>query len=171
MDPSKSAAAEQLLYGIEGVLSEVDPELYFEVLLVCASGDGFVAPEERAWVSGLADAVGGAALAEKVRAYQPSGDVFRVLYGRQIPHYARRLVVYDGIRACAADRDLGEGEWEAVMALASAVGVGDEEIRLIKRLIRDERALVERRRDVLFPDELPGSRGGRAARAGGPSPP
>lgn len=148
--------ASRNLYGMEDGLEDIDLETYFKAVLLCASGDGFLAPEERAWTTGLAAVLGGPELADVIAAYELDGDLGTLFHGRQIASFARRALVYDAIRACAADGELREGEWEAVLALASLLGVGESDITAVKALYRDERVLDARRRTVLFPGEGPG---------------
>jgi len=144
----------QHVYGDDPGVQDADALAYCMALMVCARGDGFLAPEEREWITGLAASLAGPEVADAVAAFEPAGTVQEFLKAKPVPLSARRAIVLDAMRACAADGELREGEWDSVMALASVLGVGETEITAIKKLFRDERSLQERRRPVLFPENL-----------------
>ena len=67
------------LYGITKYPDDADHSTYFKSLLLCAAGDGELAPEKRAWVPGLAATIAGNKYGEMVKNYAADEDLLKVL--------------------------------------------------------------------------------------------
>jgi hypothetical protein len=59
-------------------------------------------------------------------------------------------IIFNGLRAAAADGELHEKEVEAIYSLAKNLGVSDEKAQQARELVDDEDKLRQKRVKVLF---------------------
>ncbi|HVK64688.1 MAG TPA: hypothetical protein VM694_09445, partial [Polyangium sp.] len=72
---------------------------YVKAVLICANGDGTLAPEERDWVIGHFAALGAPeALLDAMKSYKADEDIEQVISGTPEANACRRFLVYDAIR-------------------------------------------------------------------------
>lgn len=144
------------LYGITKYPDDADHTTYFKSLLLCAAGDGVLAPEERAWVVGLASTIAGDKYSEMVKNYAANEDLLQILQqNSRIDSSARHVMLYDAIRACAADGVLSNGEREAIQKMANFMDVTKETVAELEKLYNEETAQNNKRRELLFPVDSP----------------
>ncbi len=65
-----------------------------------------------------------------------------------------RSVIYNGLRASAADGELHAKELEAIYALAKTLGITEEQVQKIQSLCDEEAKLRQKRLQVLFPESF-----------------
>ncbi len=149
------------LWGFGQVPPEDNALTFAKAILVCAYGDGGLAPEEHAWVIGYFAALGySEAFLCELELYSPAADAqnFAALVG----HLAltaqpdtRLSLIYDGIRAASADRILDEGEVAAIKRLAALIGVSEETVNdIIDAYITEANAKMARIM-LCFPAGMP----------------
>lgn len=143
------------LYGFEQIPPEGDYESFIKAVLVCAKGDGTLAPEERSWVAGRAAAMQNPGY-ELTRTY-PADDKLLDIVGDSfvVNKNGRRMILYVALQACAADGELHPNERAQVQKLAQMLGVGDEVFAEIERQCVEEAKLREQRIRLLFPNGTP----------------
>ncbi|MBW2456730.1 MAG: hypothetical protein JRI68_19595 [Deltaproteobacteria bacterium] len=129
-------------------------EIYFRALLVCANGDGDLKDHERQWVLGLCAAFGGNdALLDTLRSYPADEGIKEVIAGHPTVQKAgRRSLLFNAIEACAADGEYAEGERARVRKMAHAMNVPLEEVEQLEALYLEQRALREKKAQLLHPD-------------------
>ena len=144
------------LYGITKYPDDTDHSTYFKSLLLCAAGDGELAPEERAWVAGLAATIGGDKYSEMVKNYAADEDLLQVLQqSSRIDSSARHVMLYDAIRASAADGVLSDGERDTIQKMANFMDIKKETVAELEKLYNEETAQSNKRRELLFPVDSP----------------
>ncbi len=141
-------------------LSELPPNDTYEALtkamLICAKGDGVLAPEERDWIIGFS-AVRGMSLPliEEMKNYEATEDIEQVISRTSQAIKAKRAAIYYAIKACSADSEYHEGEQAYVRKMAGLIGVSEEEVSQLEAMYFEEKKLREKRVELLFPDGLP----------------
>ncbi|NET61656.1 MAG: hypothetical protein F6K47_37710 [Symploca sp. SIO2E6] len=141
-------------------LKELPPDNTYEALtkamLICAKGDGVIAPEERDWIIGFS-AVKGMPLdlVEELKNYEATEDIADVINRTSQAIKAKRAAIYFAIKACSADAKYHEGEQAYVRKMASLIGVSSEEVSELEEMCLEEQKLTEKRLKLLFPDGLP----------------
>ena len=144
------------LYGITKYPDDADHTTYFKSLLLCAAGDGVLAPEERAWVVGLAATIAGEKYTEMVKNYAADEDLLQVLQqNSRIDSSARHVMLYDAIRASGADGAISDGERERIQKMANFMDVTKETVAELEKLYNEETAQSKKRRELLFPVNSP----------------
>ena len=79
---------------------------YMRALLCCANGDGQLQPGEREWVVGYAGTLGVPdELLDELRGYPADDDIAELIKDDTAVRDSRRAIIYDAVRACAADGD------------------------------------------------------------------
>ncbi len=132
-------------------------EIYFRALLVCAKGDGELEDHEREWVLGFCAAFGGnEALLDTLRNYPANEGIKEVIAGHpSVQKVGRHSLVFNAIEACAADGEYAEGERARVRRMAHAMNVPVEEVEQLEALYEDQRALRQKKAQLLYPDGVP----------------
>ena len=137
---------------------ERDCECWGRALLVCANGDGHLSPEERNWVLGYS-ATNGVAPEhiEALRTYKADEDLAKVIHESPVVEAkeTHRALVYDVIRACAADGELSTGERDNVYKMAELLGVDREIVDQLEDAYHAEMAAKQARFKIAFPEGSP----------------
>jgi tellurite resistance protein len=145
------------LWGFQTDIPENDLLSYAKALLVCVNADGTLAKEEREWVVGYCAAVGAeAATIEEVSNYSAEDDLVTVV--RENPNLAKgyvRPLIFDAIKACAADGTYSEEEQAAVRKLAALLGLNEQDLEKLEDLHHEEQALKQKRISIVYPDGRP----------------
>ncbi len=111
-------------------LSELPPNETYEALtkamLICAKGDGVLAPEERDWIIGFS-AVRGMqpTLIEEMKKYEATEDIEEVISRTPQAIKAKRAAIYYAIKACSADAEYHKNEQAYVRKMAGLIGVSE----------------------------------------------
>jgi uncharacterized membrane protein YebE (DUF533 family) len=130
---------------------------YLKSVLICANGDGTLAPAERDWVVGLASAFGAEdSLVEELKSYQADEDIEQVI-GAAPPeaNESRRFLVYDAIKACSADGQYSDPERATVSKMAAKLGLSQDVVKQIEELCIEEAQLRAKRLELMYPDGIP----------------
>jgi uncharacterized membrane protein YebE (DUF533 family) len=144
------------LWGFDAVPSVADFDVFMKAVLTCANGDGQLTARERDWVVGYCAALGGPdTLLEELRAYPADEDTSQLVERRPPVVQSRRALVYDAIRACAADGDIREGERAVIRRLAAQIGVPEDVVQALEKIYQDERTIRQKRLDLVFPEGRP----------------
>ncbi len=130
---------------------------YLKSVLICANGDGTLAPEERDWVVGLAAAFGASdSLVAELKSYQADEDIEQVI-GVAPPeaNESRRFLVYDAIKACSADGQYSDLERATVTKMAAKLGISQDVVKQIEEICIAEAQLRAKRLELMYPEGLP----------------
>ncbi len=132
-------------------------EIYFRALLVCAKGDGELEDNEREWVLGFCAAFGGDdELLDTLRTYPAHERIKEVIAGNPgVQKAGRRSLLFNAIEACAADGNYADGERARVRRMAHAMNVPLDEVEQLEALYEEQRALRQKKAQLLFPDGVP----------------
>jgi hypothetical protein len=147
----------QEMWELDGGIPEQQWLEYLKAIMACAQGDGRLSPSEKAWVIGYGAACGGSqATVDALTAYESDEDVQDIL-NRNKPFVERwgRAMIFDAIRAAAADHTYHEDEQKAVRRAAEHMGISEELVDEIEELYFEEQALRRRRLQLLFPEDNP----------------
>jgi tellurite resistance protein len=129
---------------------------YLKSVLICANGDGTLAPEERDWVVGLAAAVGGSdSLVAELKSYQADEDIEQVISVASAANESRRFLVYDAIKACSADGQYSDRERATVTKMAAKLGISQDVVKQIEEIYVEEAQLRAKRLELMYPDGPP----------------
>ncbi len=133
-----------------------DFESFGKALLVCANGDGRIAPAERAWVLGYLEAYGcPEEVTERLATYEGHDPIERVVDSSPSMRLSARSALYDAMRACLADGELDAGERATLARMAQAVGVEEAVLDRLVEHYHDELHLRGRRLRLLYPKGNP----------------
>jgi hypothetical protein len=125
---------------------------YMRALLCCANGDGQLQPGEREWVVGYAGTLGVPdELLDELRGYPADDDIAELIKDDTAVRDSRRAIIYDAVRACAADGDIAEGELATIRRLAQTIDVPAAVVGELVTLYRDEQQLKSRRINLVWP--------------------
>ncbi|MDC0744514.1 hypothetical protein [Polyangium mundeleinium] len=131
-------------------------EGYMKAVLLCANGDGKLAPEERDWAVGHAAAFGAAdALVDELKSYKADEDIEMLVAATPASSASRRFLVYDAIRACTADGQYSDLERATVTRMAAKLGITEELVRQIEDVCLEEARLREKRLKLMYPEGAP----------------
>lgn len=132
-------------------------ERFAKAMIVCAAGDGQLAPEELEWVLGFCASAGASeALLAELRALDPRTlDPIALMQQTEQPDLVVRALVYHAIKASDADGVLEPREEQAIRAMAALLGLAADEIDALFALHHDEKALHLRKMQALFPHGHP----------------
>lgn len=143
------------VYGMKTIPPDGDYETVVKAVLICAKGDGVLAPEERNWLVGRAAAYRMSGY-ELAKTYQADEDLLEVLsQAATMDASGRRLVIYLAFQACAADGDLHPDERAQINKMASYLGVSEDVVNQIEQFCIDEAEMREKRVSLMFPQGLP----------------
>ncbi|MEG3897200.1 MULTISPECIES: hypothetical protein [unclassified Microcoleus] len=140
---------------------ELPPEdstiIYAKALLICASGDGEVAPAEKDWIMGLTAARGVSdSKLEELKNYPATDSLEQVITSNDIiSEYAKHAIIYDAIVACSADGEYQEGEKAAVRKAATLIGVSEDVVQQLEELYAEEKKLFDRKIQLFYPKGHP----------------
>lgn len=131
-------------------------ESYMKAILVCANGDGTLAPEERDWAVGHAAAFGAPDwLVDELKTYKADEEIESLVSVTPETNASRRFLIYDAIRACSADGAYSDRERTLVIRMAAKLGLSEELVREIEGICLEEARLREKRLKVVYPEGPP----------------
>lgn len=130
---------------------------YMKALLICANGDGRLTQKERDWVSGFCSAIGGPrSLVEELRIYPADEDIIAVLSTHEMVHQtSTRSLVFDAIRACAADGELAADEVNTIYKMAGRLNISSDTVAQLLAQHHQEELIRRKRLELVFPGGLP----------------
>lgn len=133
-----------------------DFEGYSKAILICANGDGKLAPEERDWVIGYFAAFGAPdSVLEELKTYKADEDIEKFITMAPATNASRRFLVYDAIQTCSADGQYSDPERAMVIRMAAKLGVSEEVVRQIEEVCIEEARLREKRLKLIYPEGAP----------------
>ena len=139
-----------------GAPPTADDWSYMKAVLICANGDGTLAPEERDWAIGHAAAFGAPdSLLDELKTYKADEDIEQVISATPASSASRRFLVYDSIRACSADGGYSDRERAMVIRMAAKLGLAEDLVRQIEEVCLEEARLRERRLKLVYPEGSP----------------
>ena len=129
---------------------------YSKAILVCANGDGKLAPLERDWVLGYFAAFGAPdSVLEEIKSYKADEDIEKLITITPATNASRRFLVYDAIHACSADGQYSDPERAMVIRMAAKLGVPEDVVREIEEICIEEARLREKRLKLMYPEGAP----------------
>jgi hypothetical protein len=138
-------------------ISPEDYDSYLKSILICANGDGTLAPEEREWVIGHASAYSASdSLVEELKFYKADEDIEKVM--SRVPlatNGFKRHLVYDTIMACSADGEYSDQERVTVTKMVAKLGISQDIVQQIEKLCIEEIKLREKRLKLMYPEGSP----------------
>ncbi|MGB3514001.1 MAG: hypothetical protein WBA93_33305 [Microcoleaceae cyanobacterium] len=126
--------------------------------LVCAKGDGVLAPAERDWQISYFSALGAPEFVLKeLETYEANDDLVEIFENSsdRIKNLVQKDVVYQAIKASAADGEYSEGEHEKICKMAKLLGVTSEEVDQLVELRKEEEQLRQKRIKLIYPNQTP----------------
>ncbi|MGJ5672474.1 MAG: TerB family tellurite resistance protein [Nostochopsis sp.] len=143
------------LYGIKTIPPTEDYETFIKLALICAKGDGVLAPEERKWIVGRAATFRNPGY-ELAKTYLADDDLLDVIGNSStVDNNGRRMIIYVAIQACAADGDLNTDERAKVYKMAKSLGIEEDFVHQIEQLCSEEAKIREKRIALMFPEGVP----------------
>jgi len=132
-------------------------EIYAKALLICATGDGVLHPDERAWVRGYFSSTGAPdSVLALIEDYDGSDDLVGLLQmDERTARMAARSLVFDALRVCAADGELAPAEIDKVYEIGRKMGLNDRQIKQVENAYRVWQSAVDNRMSVVYPEEAP----------------
>lgn len=132
-------------------------EGFAKAMILCAAGDGQLAPQELEWVLGFcANAGATEELLAELRALDPRAlDPLQLLAQTERPGLFVHALVYHAIKASDADGVLEPGEEQTIRAMAMVLGLPESEVDGLFALHRDDKAHQQRKMATLFPNGHP----------------
>lgn len=132
-------------------------EGFAKAMILCAAGDGELAPAELEWIVGFTANSGGThELLQELRQLDPSKlDPMQLLAQTERPGLFVHSLVYNAICAADADGVLEPGEVQTIHAMAMVLGLPEEQVDGLFALHREEKALQQRKLTTLFPNGHP----------------
>jgi len=132
-------------------------EGFAKAMILCAAGDGVLAPAELEWVLGFAANAGATAeLLEELRALDPRQlDPIQLLQQTERPGLFVHALVYHAIKAADADGVLEPGEVQTIRAMAMVLELPAPEVDGLFDLHAEEKAFQQRKMARLFPNGHP----------------
>jgi uncharacterized membrane protein YebE (DUF533 family) len=148
-------------WGFLQVPAGIEFQTYAQSVLAAASGDGVLAPEERAWIVGYFASLGATGeVLEFLNSANPS-DVGAQLrdhlqaFSQTAAGPFNRGLIYDCIRAAAADGELAPAERDRCLQIATDIGIDEAVAGQIEAIYNAEQAMKKRRLALFFPDSTP----------------
>ena len=155
MDQDGSLWLFNQLFGMNVIPPTEDQETFTKAVLICAKGDGIIAPEERDWVVGRAAALRNPSY-ELAKTYAADEDIVEVISkSSAVDQSGRRTLLYVAIQACAADGEYSSEEREKVHQMAKFLGVEEDVVNQIEDFCAEEAKMREKRFSLIFPDGIP----------------
>lgn len=147
----------QQFVGFSMVPEEHVQEIYAKAMLMCASGDGTLHDDERAWVRGyFANTGASAKVMDLIETYEGNEDINEVLaLDERTAKMASRNLVLDALRVCEADGELQEKERETIYKVGVKMGLTRREVGAVEAAYRVYTAALENKMMALFPQEAP----------------
>ena len=143
------------VYGMTTIPPNQDYETLIKAVLICAKGDGVLAPEERNWLVGRAAAYRMSGY-ELAKTYSADEDLLEVLSEAPTMNASgRRLVIYLAFQACGADGDLHPEERAQINKMASYLGVSEDVVNQIEQFCIEEAEMRKKRVSLMFPQGIP----------------
>lgn len=132
-------------------------EGFAKAMILCASGDGRLAPEELEWILGFVANSGGTfELLEELRGLDPSAlNPMELLAKTERPGLFVHALVYHAIKAADADGVLDPREVQMIGGMAMVLGLAQEEVEKLFALHREEKEFHARKMATLFPNGHP----------------
>ncbi|CAF1218964.1 unnamed protein product [Adineta steineri] len=136
-------------------------EKYMKAILEVAGADGVITDAERKWVLGLAAAHGiGKDEIDALKSYKLGSEDATSIFNndsklKTAEHYQNELI-YNGLRAAAADGVLKQREIDGISALAKKLGITDEKFQEILAFYKEEEEERQKRIALLFPTKAYG---------------
>lgn len=132
-------------------------EGFAKAMIICAAGDGRLAPEELDFVLGFTANSGGTfELLEELRNLDPSTlNPMEMLAKTERPGLFVHALVYHAIKAADADGELDPREAQVITAMATVLGLPPEDIEKLFALHEEEKAFHKRKMATLFPNGHP----------------
>ena len=156
MDTDRRRWLMKELYGMKTAPPDGDYEALVKAILICTKGDGVLAPEERNWLVGRAACYNTNSDYELAKTYQADEDLLQVLaQAPTLNQSGRRAVIYNAIKACAADGEYHPSEQASVQQLAKYLGIEEDVVNQIEEICTEEAKTREKRIAVLFPEGIP----------------
>lgn len=144
------------LYGMNAIPPDENHYAFVKAVLICAKGDGVLAPEERDWVVGRTACYHSNTEYEMAKTYSADEDLLQVLgNAATLNKSGRRAIIYIAIQACSADREYHAEERAEVRKMAKYLGIEEEAVSQIEEICMEEAKMREKRIAVLFPDGIP----------------
>lgn len=142
--------------GFRTIPTADDFEAYAKAILICANGDGKLAPEERDWVIGYFAAFGAPdSVLDEIKTYKADEDIEKFVSKTAVTNASQRILVYDSIQACSADGAYSDPERAMVIRMAAKVGVSEDLVRQIEEVCLEEARLREKRLKLVYPEGAP----------------
>lgn len=148
-------------WGFLQVPAGIEFQTYAQSVLAAASGDGVLAPEEREWIVGYFASLGATdEVLEFLNSVNPS-DVGVQLhdhlqaFSQTAAGPFNRGLIYDCIRAAAADGELAQAERDRYLEIAADIGIDETVAGQIEEIHNAEQAMKKRRLALFFPDSTP----------------
>lgn len=130
---------------------------YIKALFICAKGDGEISQPERDWIVGFAAATGVPdETVQMLDGYQGNDELSAILKANEVlDQSARKALVYDAIRASAADGVLAEGEIARIRTVAKQLGLTEEDTNRLFSVREAVHNAHEAHLVALFGDKMP----------------
>jgi signal transduction histidine kinase len=127
-------------------------------LLLCAGGNRHISERTRDWILGYLTAAGHPeSVIDAARIYDDR-DAIRDIMGRPRMAMIRAGIVYDALRACAADGTVPTPEaLDPVLRAADAIGIPRDLVADLQEIVMAEHALRRRRHALVVAPTLPTS--------------
>lgn len=132
-------------------------EGFAKAMLLCAAGDGELAPAELEWILGFAANAGATEeLLQELRALDPRTlDPMKLLRQTERPGLFVHALVYHAIKAADADGMLEPGEVQTIRGMAMLLELPSAEVDGLFELHAEEKAFHQRKMARLFPNGHP----------------
>ncbi|MGK7901838.1 MAG: TerB family tellurite resistance protein [Hormoscilla sp.] len=144
------------LYGVKTVPPDADYKTFAKAVLICAKGDGVLAPEERNWFLGRAACYGDREAYEFAKTYQADEDLLEVLaQSSMVDKNLRRIIIYVAIQTCSADGEYHPDERAKIHQMAKYLGIEENVVSQIEEFCMEEAKMREKRIGLMFPEGIP----------------
>lgn len=146
------------MYGFTSFPVGDDFESVGKAALICAKGDGTLAPAERDWQISYFSALGTPeSVLKKLETYEANDDLAELLANssERIKNLVQVDVVYQAVKASAADGELSKPEQEKISQMAQLLGVSSEVVEQLVELHKEEEQLRQKRIKLLYPNGTP----------------
>lgn len=132
-------------------------EGFAKAMILCAAGDGELAPAEREWILGFSANAGATdELLQELRTLDPRTlDPIKLIQQTERPGLFVHALVYHAIKASDADGTLEPGEVQTIRAMAMLFEVDPAEVDGLFELHAEEKAFQQRKMARLFPNGHP----------------
>ncbi|WP_204030472.1 hypothetical protein, partial [Sinosporangium siamense] len=140
-------------WSFDTVPAASDFEQYAKAVMICASGDGSVTPGERSWIMGYFAALGCTEdLLDLLATYTADEPIEAVLAQSKPVNVSTRALIYDAIRACAADGALHPEEIARIRHMNHVLGLPGQVVDDWLAYHTEEDDIRLRRVEMTWPD-------------------